>query len=162
MIAVNQAYQRPLAAATKPAPAANPVQLVVFSLGTQVLALPVGQVREVLRFSPITPLPKAPAFVEGVLHLRGRVLPVADLRRRLDLPATERNDHTRIVVLRKRIPLGLIVDAVQEVLTVPAEAIQQLPAQGGGVLRNEYVAGVARTGERLIVLLNVAALFPEE
>jgi purine-binding chemotaxis protein CheW len=105
-------------------------QVVVFRLGTEEFGVPIDSVQEIVRVpEALTHVPKAPAAVEGVINLRGSVLPVVDLRRRLGLPTVPRNDGQRIVVfLIRGVRTGFIVDAVAEVLKVPRHAIEPAPA----------------------------------
>lgn len=132
---------------------------VVFHLNAKAYALPVAQVREVIRVQEITPLPKSPAFVEGVISLRGRVLAVIDLRRQFGLPRAEHTQQTRILILRLATSLvGLIVDSVEEVLNIPADAIQQAPAVVTTQLSAQYFKGIARIGAKLVVLLDPTAI----
>ncbi len=104
-------------------------QVVVFRLGAEEFGVPIDSVQEIVRVpEKLTHVPKAPASVEGVINLRGSVLPVVDLRRRLGLPTIERNDGQRIVVfLIRGVRTGFIVDAVAEVLKVPRQAIEPAP-----------------------------------
>jgi len=104
-------------------------QLVVFRLGTEEFGVPVESVQEIVRVpESLTHVPQAPAAVEGVINLRGTVLPVVDLRRRLGLPSVQRNDGQRIMVfLIQGVRTGFIVDAVAEVLKVPRAAIEPAP-----------------------------------
>ena len=104
-------------------------QVVVFRLGTEEFGVPIDSVQEIVRVPEVlTHVPKAPAAVEGVINLRGSVLPVIDLRRRLGLPTVERNDGQRIMVfLIQEVRTGFIVDAVAEVLKVPRHAIEPAP-----------------------------------
>jgi purine-binding chemotaxis protein CheW len=104
-------------------------QVVVFRLGAEEFGVPIDSVQEIVRVpESLTHVPKAPASVEGVINLRGSVLPVVDLRRRLGLAAVERNDGQRIVVfLIRGVRTGFIVDAVAEVLKVPRAAIEPAP-----------------------------------
>jgi purine-binding chemotaxis protein CheW len=104
-------------------------QVVVFRLGAEEFGVPIESVQEIVRVpEKLTHVPKAPASVEGVINLRGSVLPVVDLRRRLGLPTIERNDGQRIVVfLISGVRTGFIVDAVAEVLKIPRHAIEPAP-----------------------------------
>jgi purine-binding chemotaxis protein CheW len=104
-------------------------QVVVFRLGAEEFGVPIDSVQEIVRVpETLTHVPKAPASVQGVINLRGSVLPVVDLRRRLGLQAVERNDRQRIVVfLIRGVRTGFIVDAVAEVLKVPRRAIEPAP-----------------------------------
>jgi len=102
--------------------------LAVFEVGGQAYALDVAQVREIVRFQEITPLPKAPSLIEGVIELRGSVIPVIDLGLTLNGQPIERHDQERIAVLETDgLVLGLCVDAATEVLTVEASALEDPP-----------------------------------
>lgn len=116
-------------------------QVVVFRLDSEEFGVPIDSVQEIVRVpETLTHVPKAPAAVEGVINLRGTVLPVVDLRRRLGLPTVERNDGQRIVVfLIRGVRTGFIVDAVAEVLKVPRQAIEPAPC-----LSTEQVTLLAR------------------
>lgn len=108
-------------------------QVVVFRLADGEFGVPIDSVQEIVRIpDELTHVPKAPPFVEGVINLRGSVLPVIDQRKRLDLPALERNDRQRIMVfLLAGVRTGFIVDAVTEVLKVPRSAIEAAPPLSG-------------------------------
>lgn len=155
-------------ATAPPGPAltpAAPMQVVVFTLGNETYGLPVGQVREVLRLQPITPLPTAPPFVPGMIQLRGRMIAVVDLRRRFQMPSAseEGKQASRIVVVRlPRSFVGLIVDGVQEVLTLPAGAIQPVPEAVPIALGRQYLLGIGRMEAKVMVLLDLAAFFAQE
>lgn len=112
-------------------------QVVVFRLADGEFGVPIDSVQEIVRIpDELTHVPKAPPFVEGVINLRGSVLPVIDQRKRLDLPALERNDRQRIMVfLLSGVRTGFIVDAVTEVLKVPRDAIEASPRLSGDQAR---------------------------
>lgn len=131
------------------------VQLVTFRVGPEEFGLDVFAVHEILRYQEPTPVPKAPAFVEGVIDVRGTLVPVVDLRRRFEVKEAPVNDETRIVLVQyggER--LGLVVDAVTEVLRVPETAVSEPPAYIRG-LAAEYVRGMVRQEGRLIVLIDI-------
>jgi purine-binding chemotaxis protein CheW len=124
--------------------------------------LDVFSVHEVLRHQPVTPVPQAPEFVEGVLDVRGILLPVVDLRRRFEVREIVFDSDTRIVVVEfagER--LGLVVDAVREVLRVPETAVSEPPAYVRG-LAAQYIRGVVRLEDRLVVLLDVERILSSE
>lgn len=138
------------------------VQLVTFRLGTEEFGLDVFAVHEILRYTEPTPVPRAPAFVEGVMDVRGTLVPVVDLRRRFELPHVEMGEDTRIVLVEfggER--LGLVVDAVTEVMRVAETAIQPPPRYIRG-LAAEYVRGMARLEGRLVVLLEMDRILSSE
>ena len=132
------------------------IQLVVFRLQTHEFALPVGDVAEVLRMVAITSVPEAPAWMPGVINLRGRVIPVVDLRLRLGLSAQAPGLDTPILVIRvDQMLFGGIADAMVEVLTLPGEAVEAIASADSAP---HAAAAFARAGDRLIVVLDVHQL----
>jgi purine-binding chemotaxis protein CheW len=138
-------------------------QLVVFSLANEYYGVGISAVDSIIKLQPITYVPRAPAFVEGVTNLRGKVLPVVDLRKRFDLPVAPESKETRIVVTELNVSaVGMIVDSVSEVLRVPAEAIEP-PSPIVTTVDSVFVTGIAKMDERLIILLDLEkVLSPEE
>jgi len=138
-------------------------QLVVFMLTKEHYGVRIAVVESIIKLQPITAVPCSPAFVEGVTNLRGRVLPVIDLRKRFGLPAGESTKDTRIVVVEMNGTLvGMIVDAVSEVLRVPAESVEP-PSPIMTTVDSAFITGIAKVGERLIILLDLEkVLSPEE
>ena len=142
------------AAAPTRAAGAVTAQLVVFRLDEQEYALPVERVSEVLRMVAIAPVPDAPAWVPGVINLRGRVVTVVDLRTRLGLPAAAYDLTTPIIVAETGAGhVGLVADAVTELLTLPAGAID---AGTDELNVGRAVSAVARAGDRLILIFDLA------
>lgn len=139
------------------------IQLVVFQLAGELYGVDIAVVREVTPMQRVTKVPRTPRYLEGVTNLRGRVIPVIDLRRRLMLPVTARTSATRIAVAEMDgDQVGMIVDGVAEVLRVPVAAIEPTPPVLGVGLDAEYVSGVAKMGGRLIILLNLARVLVRE
>jgi purine-binding chemotaxis protein CheW len=138
------------------------LQLVVFQLGDELYGADIGVVREVGPLQRVTRVPRTPRYLEGVTNLRGRVIPVIDLRRRLNLPVTPFTKQSRIAVAElEGGQVGMIVDAVQEVLRIPAEQIEP-PAGLVSKLEAEYVTGVAKVNEKLIILLDLGRVLQRE
>jgi purine-binding chemotaxis protein CheW len=138
------------------------VQLVTFQVGGEEFGLDVFSVHEILRWQPVTPVPRAPAFVEGVLDVRGSVVPVVDLRRRFEVAGFEYGEETRIVLVDyagER--LGLVVDSVTEVLRAPETAISAPPAYIRG-LAAEFMRGIVRHNGRLIILMDLDRILSSE
>jgi purine-binding chemotaxis protein CheW len=134
-------------------------QIVVFALGEERYGLEISTVYEIIRQQPITAVPQAPASVEGVINLRGRIIPVVDLRDRFGLPPSVASNASRVVVCDANgLRVGLIVDGVSEVLMVPDDAVEPTPeiAVGTGT---EYVRGVAKLDDQMIILLDLVHLF---
>lgn len=136
----------------------NELQLVVFKLGREEYGVSILQVQEIKRMTDITRVPHTPDYIKGVMNLRGSVLPVLDLKRRLSLPPQEYSDDTRIIIVKvEEITIGIIVDAVSEVLTIGQENIEPPQSVTGGVIAN-YLSGVGKLDDRLLILLNLETI----
>ncbi len=135
---------------------AESTQVVSFKLGSEEYGVDIAQVQEINRMVSITHVPRAPQFMEGVINLRGQLIPIIDLRTRFGMPRAEHTKNTRIVVTEigaKRV--GMVVDSVSEVLRLPLEAIEDAPEMIAGV-DTEYIRGVGKIEDRLIILLDLA------
>ena len=139
------------------------VQFVTCRIAHEEFALDVLSVQEINRMVEVTRVPKAPYFVEGVINLRGRIIPVLDLRRRFGLATIERTDDSRImVVLVRQRMVGLIVDEVVEVLRIPKLMIEPPPSVGS-TAGGEFTQGVGRIENRLLIVLDLnRLLLPHE
>ncbi len=137
---------------------AAPVRLetwVAFSLADEIFALPVSPVREVVRVASITRVPHAPRPIRGVTNMRGRVIPVIDLRLRIELPETELARASRVIVVSSRGRLlGLLVDSVHQVLHIDIERVQP-PPDDVMTVQSDYLCGVYHQGDQLILLLDI-------
>jgi purine-binding chemotaxis protein CheW len=136
--------------------------LATFFLDREEYGVDVRQVQEIRRVSEITTVPRAPEFIRGVINLRGRILPVLDLKRKLGLGEVETRRATRIVVVRlaERL-LGLLVDGASQVLKVPVSRIEPPPEEvqeKGG----DYIRGVAKLEDRLIIVVDLGRLLAHE
>ena len=132
----------------------NELQLVIFSLAKEEYGLPINKVHEINRLVPITKLPQAPPFMEGVINLRGRIIPVVDLRKHFGLEVTPHNDDTRIIIVEVNgQTVGMIVDAVTEVVHLPLNNIEPPPASF--LLDAQYIQGVGKLDNRLLILLEM-------
>jgi purine-binding chemotaxis protein CheW len=129
-------------------------QLVVFSLGEEEYALPITQVHEIIRWTDPRSVASDEAWVRGVISLRGKIVPVYDLAARLGL-AAERPEHAKIVIVQTGTDMaGVIVDDVEEVLTVDIEQLDTVPAAG-----DPAIEAIAKIEQRLVVLLDPVGLF---
>jgi len=131
------------------------IQVVSFSLGNEEYGVDISQVQEINRMVQITHVPRAPHFMEGVINLRGQLIPIIDLRARFGMARAEHTKNTRIVVTEiggKRV--GMVVDAVSEVLRIPVEQVEEAPEMISGV-ETEYIRGVGKLGDRLIIMLDL-------
>ncbi|MCL4294687.1 MAG: chemotaxis protein CheW [Anaerolineae bacterium] len=131
-------------------------QLVIFELTNECYGVDIAAVESIIKLQTITAVPFAPPFVEGVTNLRGVVLPVIDLRRRFGLPAVEAGKNTRIIIVEiDGLTVGMIVDAVSEVLRVPAEAVEP-PSPLMMTVDSAFITGIAKVSERLVILLDLS------
>jgi len=136
----------------------NEVQLVAFKLGREEYGIDILQVQEIKRMTDITRVPHTPEYIKGVINLRGSVLPVIDLKTRLDLLEQDYTDDTRIIIVKvDEIAVGMIVDAVSEVMAIDQEQIEVSQEAVGGVSTN-YISGVGKLENRLMILLNLEAI----
>ncbi len=136
--------------------ASNPRQLVVFTLGAEHYALPIQQVHEIIRYSEPRSVASRAHWVRGVISLRGRIVPVYDLAARLGLPS-ELTDDTKIVIVEAGSETaGVIVDGVEEVLTVEDEQMQDAPGAD-----TTLIESIAKIDTRLVVLLKPSAIFSD-
>jgi len=137
------------------------LQLVTFRLGNEEFSVDILKVQEIIRDMELTRVPRAPDFVEGVINLRGRVIPVIDLRKRFGFESCEKTTETRIIVIDvNERTVGLRVDGVSEVLRLPADTVEPAPSlvTGSG---SDYISGVGKVEERLIILLDVGKLLSD-
>lgn len=136
--------------------------VVIFRLAEEFYALDIQTVQEIVRMQSITSIPGADAWVEGITNLRGRVVPVIDLRSRCNVTANEHTPETRIVVVSASSGMvGLIVDAVSEVMRIPGDQVDP-PSSIVSVEENSYLRGIAKLEDRLVSLMDLDGLLPAE
>jgi purine-binding chemotaxis protein CheW len=146
---------------------ASPQQYLTFSLGGEVFALGILNVKEIIEFGNITEIPMMPAFIRGVINLRGAVVPVIDLSARFGGPASTVSRRTCIVIVElgegeERQDLGVIVDAVNEVLEIPRTEIEPPPSFGAKI-RADFIQGMGKVEGHFVIILNVdRVLSPQE
>ena len=134
---------------------ATEIQLVVFDLAKEAYGIGISTAREIIRMQEITQVPGTPDFVEGVINLRGKVIPVLDLRKKLGLTVGDQSEDTRIVVVAVAgQDIGVIVNAVTEVLRISNDSVEPLPAIATSA-DAEYLRGIAKVDSRLIILLDL-------
>ena len=130
-------------------------QLVTFALGREEYGVDIMRVQEIIRFQNVTRVPQMPAFIEGVINLRGTVIPVIDLRKRFELGSAGNTAQTRIVVVNVgNRTTGIVVDAVSEVLRLAEDQIEPPPPAVAGI-GHEYLRGVGKVQGRLLILLDI-------
>ena len=139
-------------------------QLVGFVIGDELFGVNILDVQEIIRDTTITPIPDAPDFLEGVINLRGSIIPVIDLRKRLKLVQMEKiGDDAWIVILRVEGRMtGFVVDRVTKVLNVPEDSIKPPPDIVVAGLKSQYIQGVCKMDQRLLILLNFGRILMVE
>jgi purine-binding chemotaxis protein CheW len=138
------------------------LQLVSFKIGDEEFGVDILQVQEINRMLDITRVPNAPDFVEGVINLRGRVIPVIDLRKRFNLQQRARDKDTRIIVVElSNKVVGFVVDAVSEVLRIPRDLTEPPPSLAVGI-NAEYITAVGKLEDRLLILLDLEKVISTE
>ena len=131
------------------------LQLVSFKIGEEEFGVDILSVQEINRMSQITKVPNTADFIEGVINLRGRVIPVMDLRVKLGMPRKEHGKNTRIVVVElKGQTIGFIVDEVSEVLRISKDITEAPPEMVGGV-NSDYITSIGKLEDRLLILLDL-------
>ncbi len=136
------------------ATAEQELQLVIFRLASEEYGLPITKVQEINRLVPVTKLPRTPSFMEGIISLRGRIIPIIDLRKRFQLAAADHDDNARIIIVEiNGQTVGVTVDAVNEVLHLSQANIE--PPPPSFILDSRFINGVGKVDNRLIILLNI-------
>ncbi|HIP16982.1 MAG TPA: chemotaxis protein CheW [Methanothermococcus okinawensis] len=138
-------------------------KVVVFRLCSNEYGLKVDEVREVLKLQDITALPNSPDYVVGVTNIRGEITPIIDLRKKLNIPGFYGTDNDKdkemlvMVVEIDNIPVGILVDAVSDVMQIPNENIEKINEIGNDI-GVDYIEGIGKIDNRLIILLNINKL----
>lgn len=139
------------------------IQLVSFNLGAEEYAVEVLKVREIIRMTPITHIPNTPPSVEGIVNLRGKVIPIISLRNRFGMMSTDDDQHTRIMVMDITGKLmGFIVDGVSEVIRISNAEIQPPPSIAAGGVDQDFICGVIKHGEQLLLMLQLDRMFSSD
>ena len=139
--------------------AMEPVQYLTFVLGGEIFAIGILSIKEIMEFAELTSVPMMPACIRGVINLRGAVVPVVDLSTRFGRQRTQTTRRTCIVIVEvalegeERQDIGVIVDAVNEVLEIPASEIEPAPSFGTR-MRPEFIRGMGKVGGRFVIILD--------
>ncbi len=137
-------------------------QLVIFKLANESFGIEIAYVEGINKLQDITKIPNSPEYVEGVINLRGVVLPVIDLEKRFGIPPHERNNETRIVIINMgQLKTGMIVSSVSEVLTID-DSIIEPPPPIVTTVKSSYITGIAHTDNRMIILLDMNRVLSQE
>ena len=132
-------------------------QLVVFNLGKEEFGVDINEVNSIIKMTSITRIPNSQDFIEGVINLRGRIIVVIDLAKKIGLPSQEKDKNTRIIVIEtKETMIGMIVDHSREAIRISQDKIQPPPAIITNKVRADYLEGVAVLKERLLILLDLS------
>lgn len=133
-------------------------QYLTFMLQDEQFGIDILRVQEIKGYTKVTPIPNMPAFIKGAMNLRGTVVPIVDLRCKFNMPEAEYTQFTVIIVVNVGTKiLGLVVDAVSDVLNVGDEDVDATPCLGGGV-DTSFIKGMAKAGDQLITLLEIEQL----
>jgi len=131
-------------------------------LAEEEYGLEILRVREIIKMMEITSVPRTPEFVKGVINLRGKVIPVMDLRLKFDMPAVETTDETCVIVVNLgQVDMGIIVDQVQEVLDVSENEIEDAPSFGVDV-DTDFILGMGKSNERVTILLEIGKVLASD
>ncbi len=136
-------------------------QIVVFSLGEEEFAVEISKVREIVRMQPIRRIPGSPAFIEGIVNLRGGIVPIVDLRKRFGVAESDvdREQRKIVIINMETRQIGILVDGVTEILRIDEESVEEAPAIVADTIEKKYLVGVAKVDRRLIVLLDMVRIF---
>lgn len=141
-------------------------QYLTFTIGEEHYAVDVAKVKEVLELSPITRIPKTPAYMSGVINIRGSVVPVVDLRQKFEMPSIDATVDTSIIVIEvinnhDILTIGVMVDSVQEVVEIQPEDIEPTPRIGTR-LDTAFIDGMGKYSDTFLIILNVNEVFTKE
>ncbi|MDQ3261250.1 MAG: chemotaxis protein CheW [Pseudomonadota bacterium] len=138
--------------------AAEKQEFLAFTLGSEEYCIDILKVQEIRGYEPVTPLPNTPAFMKGVVNLRGLIVPIIDLRIKLDLYKVEYDQFTVVIILgiRGRI-IGVVVDSVSDVVALEADEIKPAP-QMGAAIKTDYINGLASVDERMLIIIDIEKL----
>lgn len=146
----------------KDQPQGNSLKLVGFYLGPEEYAVDILKIKEIKLMQEITNVPKAPDFVEGVINLRGDIVPIIDLKKKLNLGEAQINEETKIIVVEIDMKMvGVIVDEVTEVIEIEDSQLSAPPPIIGGI-EAQYLKGVGKLGDRLLILLDLDKILTQE
>jgi purine-binding chemotaxis protein CheW len=144
-----------MASETRVAASGKGGKYLTFSLAGEEYGIEILKVHEIIGMMPVTRVPRTPAIIRGVINLRGKVIPIVDLRRKFELPSAADDSATCIIVVQVHgIQTGLVVDSVSEVVDIPAGDVEETPSFGGDV-STEYLLGLAKSNGRVKLLLDI-------
>ena len=138
------------------------LQLVSFNIGEEEFGVDILKVKEINRMSLITKVPNAPVFVEGIINLRGKVIPIIDLRKKLGLSKKDSDMHTRIMIIElDNQTIGFIVDSVNEVLRI-SKSVTEEPPRMVSTIDSQYITSIGKLDDRMLILLDLGKILVGE
>jgi len=138
-------------------------QYVVFNIASEEYCIEILKVQEIIRMMPVTWLPRRPTYIIGVINLRGEIIPIIDLRIKFGLEKKEYNKFTRILIgqIDEKL-MGMVVDGTSDVIELASEQLESAPGAVARSKTSEYIRGIARLGERVIILLDISRILRED
>ncbi len=137
-------------------------RFLTFILGSEVYGIEILKVREIIKLMDITTVPRTPDYMKGVINLRGKVIPIVDLRSKFSMPEIEHTQETCIIVVEvNQTSIGIIVDSVSEVLNINSGEIEEAPHLGQDIDTN-FILGLGKTKERIVILLDIELVLSSE
>ena len=137
-------------------------KFLTFILGSEVYGIEILKVREIIKLMDITAVPRTPDYLKGVINLRGKVIPIVDLRSKFSMPEIEHTQETCIIVAEvNQTSIGIIVDSVSEVSNINSEEIEEAPHLGQDI-DTDFILGLGKTKERIVILLDIALVLSSE
>lgn len=158
--------ERPGSASASSSGATAPGKYLTFCLGHEDFAVPVSKIKEIIGLQEVTSVPQTPDFVRGVINLRGKVVPVIDLRLKLSIPGAADNERTCVVVMQPEgrqgsYSIGVVVDAVSEVLQIQSSEMEDTNSFSHGLIRATYIHGVAKIRGKVKILLDIDSVLSD-
>ena len=137
-------------------------KFLTFILGSEVYGIEILKVREIIKLMDITAVPRTPDYLKGLINLRGKVIPIVDLRSKFSMPEIEHTQETCIIVAEvNQTSIGIIVDSVSEVSNINSEEIEEAPHLGQDI-DTDFILGLGKTKERIVILLDIALVLSSE
>ena len=137
-------------------------KFLTFVLGSEVYGIEILKVREIIKLMDITTVPQTPDYMKGVINLRGKVIPVIDLRLKFSMQEEEHTQETCVIVAEvNNTSIGIIVDSVSEVLDIKSDEIEETPGFGQGI-DTDFIMGMGKTREKIIILLDIEVVLSSE
>jgi len=139
------------------------IKVAEFTLGNEIYGIDVMRIKEIIPYLQITKVPQTPDFIEGIINLRGVVIPIVDMFKRFGLPPAQTTKETRIIVIEVGDKLiGLIVDSVSEILTLSKDVLEPAPEMLRTSIKKDYIKDIAKLDSKLIIIIDIDLIFSKE